>query len=132
MAPSSRSTSRGPDRPCSDTGILLLDCDAPFREGLAALLRDDGHRVQRYAVPQTVPALATLSWVGIVVAARESGGFAFADRFHAAHPGCRVLLLTAYRTRSIDAAAALRPFVHMMEKPIEYDDLHTQIHALAR
>jgi DNA-binding NtrC family response regulator len=135
MAPSSRSPFHGPDRPCNEIGVLIVDEDAPFRDGLAALLREDEHLVRQYAGPQALPALETLSWVGILVAARwlpDADGLAFADRFHGAHPDCSVLLLTAYRTRTAEAEAALRPFIRLIEKPIDYDDLHAQVHALAR
>ena len=127
--------SREPVRPCSEIGILIVDGDLAFRHGLAALLRDDAHLVHHCALPDELPPLHTLDWVGVLVAARQlesEDALAFADRFHCAHPDCPIVLATAYRTPTIDAQAAVRAFVHLVEKPIDYDDLHLRLHRLAR
>lgn len=87
------------------------------------------------ALPGELPPLEDLSWVAVVVAAMHTAGeagIAFADRFHAAHPACPVVLVTPYRTRTLDTQAANRSFLHLLEKPVDYEDLHARLHAVAR
>jgi DNA-binding NtrC family response regulator len=135
MAPSSTSTSREPDPPCTDVGVLIIDDDPPFRHGLAALLREDGHEVHDVEQAGDLPPLATLHWVAVVIADRQMVGedaIVFADRFHGAHPGCPVVLVTPYRTPAMDAQVQARLFLHLAEKPVDYEHLHAEVHALAR
>jgi DNA-binding NtrC family response regulator len=112
----------------------VVDDDVAFRSGLAANLEDDGHAVASYADPRDVPAVA-LCGVHVVVTdyhMAEVDGLTFADAVHAAHPAVAVVLLTAYWTIEIEAAAAARPYLELRRKPIDYDALHAATHRLAR
>ena len=122
------------DRACSDLSILLVEDEHGFRMGLAQMLRENGHDVFDYAEPADLPPLATLDHVEVLVCdydMRGENGLSLADRFHAAHPTLPIILVTAYRTHHLDAEVARRPFVHLVEKPIPYENLHALIHQLA-
>jgi two-component system nitrogen regulation response regulator GlnG len=120
-----------PHSGCNAIGILLLDDERSFRMSLSEMLRDDGHEVREYAAPADLPALATLGRVGILVTDYEmpgKNGLALADDFHTHHPHLPVILITAYRTQSLEAQALDRPFLRLMSKPIDYEVLHALIH----
>jgi DNA-binding NtrC family response regulator len=106
--------------------VLLVDDDDSFRSALAENLRDDGHEVLEYALPADVPSLDSLEAVRVLITDYEmpgSTGLAFADRFHAVHPQVPVLLVTAFPTPQVVAQSAARTFVHLLRKPLDYDDL---------
>lgn len=110
--------------------ILLVDDETPFRESLAEMLRDDGHQVVECSEPAEVPPLDALDEIDLLLTDYElpgKNGLAFADEFHAHHPGTPVLLVTAYPS-GLDAEVARRPFLRMILKPIGYDALHRMIH----
>jgi two-component system response regulator GlrR len=110
--------------------ILLVDDEMPFRESLAEMLRDDGHQVVECSEPAEVPPLGELDRIDLLLTDYEmpgKNGLAFADEFHAHHPGVPVLLVTAYPS-GLDAEVARRPFLRMILKPIGYDSLHRVIH----
>lgn len=116
---------------CGDIVVLLVDDDAAFRSGVAANLADDGHVVHEHAAPGEV-ASDRLQAADVVVThfhMAEADGIAFADAVHHARPRVPVLLVTAYWTVEVEAEAAIRPYVHLHRRPIDYDDLHARIHA---
>jgi len=103
--------------------------------GLAGLLRDDGHDLLDFEHPGLLPAYETLGHVGLVVTDYEmpgKNGFELADAFRAAHPDIPVVLITGLHSRSVEAEAARRDFVHLLFKPVDYDQVHDLIHRLAR
>jgi DNA-binding NtrC family response regulator len=105
----------------------LIDDDADFRTGLAAMLRDDGHEVQEFCRPNELPALARLpGFDAVITDYRMVGhdGLVFADCFHAVHPTVPVVLITAYWTHHLEAEASRRSFLHLWRKPIDYNELH--------
>lgn len=107
--------------------ILLINHDAAFRSGLAAHLRDDGHKVIEYATPRELPPLAKLHEVRCVVTDYElpgENGFQVADRFHATFPTIQALIITALSTPSLEAQAAQRRWVSLLRKPFDYETLH--------
>jgi DNA-binding NtrC family response regulator len=117
---------------CSAIGILLVDDEASFRTNLAEMLRDDGHVVWDYGTPADIPEPAAKSEVAVLISDYDmpgKTGIALADEFHARRK-VPVLLVTAYRTRSIDAQVSSRPFMRLVEKPIDYGALHTLLHQL--
>lgn len=119
---------------CETIRVLLVDDDADFRDGLSALLRDDGHEVRDVERPSEIPPNEGLGDVAIMVidcAIPDVDGLAFADEFHAAHPHVPIVLLTAYGTETIEARAAGRPCVYFARKPLDYNELHARIHDLA-
>jgi DNA-binding NtrC family response regulator len=116
---------------CDAISVLLLDDEPSFRMSLAEMLRDDGHQVRTYAAPAHLPPLPTLGNVAILVTDYEmpgKNGIILADAFHAQHPDVPVILATYYRTRSLDAQVLARPFVRLVEKPVDYALLHALIH----
>lgn len=118
---------------CGDIIVLVVDDEASFRSGVAANLADDGHVVHEHAAPAEV-ASDRLHEVDVIVThfhMAEADGIAFADAVHDLRPGIPVLLVTAYWTVEVEAAAAVRPYVHLYRRPIDYDDLHARIHAVA-
>jgi DNA-binding NtrC family response regulator len=121
----------GPLSGCDAIGVILLDDEPSFRMSLADMLRDDGHDVRDYAVPAHLPALATLKEVAILITDYEmpgQDGLQLADAFHAHHPDVPVLLVTAYRTQSLDLQVRVRPFLRLVQKPIDYEVLHALLH----
>ena len=98
---------------------------------LAEMLRDDGHEVRDYEAPAYLPGLATLENVAILITDYEmpgKNGFALADEFHTQHSDVPVILVTAYRTHSLDAQVLDRPFLRLVQKPVDYTVLHAMIH----
>jgi DNA-binding NtrC family response regulator len=55
---------------------------------------------------------------------------AFADRFHAARPDAPVVLMTAFLTHAVEAQVAVRPFLTVLSKPLDYNEFHTLLHEL--
>lgn len=113
--------------------VLLVDDDEVFRRGLAENLRDDGDVVFEYGEADAVPLLSALDGVTVVVTDYEmpgSDGLCFADRIHAARPQLPVVMLTAQREAPLEANAAVRGFVRLVYKPVEYHRLHELLHAL--
>lgn len=116
---------------CNSIGVLLVDDEPSFRMSLAEMLRDDGHEVKEYGAPDHLPALTTLGDVAILITDYEMPGrtgLALADAFHAHHPEIPVILVTAYRTRSLDTQVLARPFLRLVPKPIDYTVFHALIH----
>jgi DNA-binding NtrC family response regulator len=112
--------------------IVLLDDDEGFRNALAENLRDDGYRVVEYATAHDVPPLGALGEVQGVVTDYDmpgTNGLTFADRFHAAYPKVPIIMVTGVCTKSLEAQAATRSFVCLLRKPIQYDQLHSLLHA---
>ena len=98
---------------------------------LAEMLRDDGHEVRDYEAPAYLPGLATLENVAILITDYEmpgKDGVALADEFHTHHPEVPVILVTAYRTQPLDAQVRNRPYLRLVQKPIDYVVVHALIH----
>jgi len=124
-----------PHEACRAIGILLLEDEPSLRTGLAQMLRDDGHEVWDYAAPAEVPSLSDLDGVAVAVTDYEmpgKNGLAFADEFHAQHPDVPVLLMTAYRKPSLAAQVLDRPYLRILQKPVDYEAIHATIHEIAR
>ena len=117
---------------CSDMVVALVDDDASFRSGLAALLRDDGHEVREFADPREVAhrEIDAFDFLATDYHMADVDGLTFADRVHQRVPELPVMLITAYWTAEVEAAVAARPFLHLCRKPVDYDHLHARIHAL--
>jgi DNA-binding NtrC family response regulator len=81
--------------------------------------------------PANLPALSTLENVAILITDYEmpgKNGFVLSDDFHTHHPDVPVILVTAYRTESLDAQVLDRPFLRLVQKPVDYAVLHAMIH----
>ena len=119
---------------CNAIVVVLVDDDASFRSGVAALLRDDGHEVHEYADPRDVAAerLDAGHFLATDYHMADVDGVTFADRVHQRVPDLPIMLVTAYWTVEVEAAVAARPFLHLCRKPVDYDGLHDRIHTLAR
>ena len=119
---------------CSDIVVALVDDDASFRSGVAALLRDDGHEVHEYGDPRDVAPgdLDAFCVLATDYHMADVDGVTFADRVHRSAPQLPIMLVTAYWTVEVEAAVAARPFLHLCRKPVDYEGLHDRIHALAR
>jgi DNA-binding NtrC family response regulator len=122
-----------PSRPCSDLPVVVVDDDASFRIGLAAILADDGHTVAEYGDPADVPAdvLARARLVVTDYQMADIDGLSFADAIHAAAPRTAIVLATAYWSVEIEAEIAARDYVCLCRKPLDYDVLHELLHRLA-
>jgi DNA-binding NtrC family response regulator len=111
-----------------------MDDEDAFRNGLVANLEDDGHQVIECADPGEAPSLPQLADVGAVVVdyqMPQMDGLSFADALHAVHPNVPVVLATSYWTADIEEQIAVRKFVTLCRKPLDYDQLHDLIHQLA-
>lgn len=114
---------------------MLVDDEPSFRTSLAETLRDDGHPVRDYGAPAEVPALATLDDIAIPITDFEmpgKTGLEVADDFHVHHAEIPVLLVTAYRTQSLEGQARDRPYLRILQKPVDYDAIHALIHELVQ
>jgi DNA-binding NtrC family response regulator len=123
------STSLRARRTCNDIRVVVVDDAATFRHALAENLRDDGHSVREHADPREV---GSLDDVDVMITDFEMGsmdGVAYADLVHKARPRIVVVLITAYWTVEIESALALRPFVRLWRKPVDYDLVHAELHA---
>jgi DNA-binding NtrC family response regulator len=119
---------------CKTLPILLVDDEASFRRSLADMLRDDGHEVLDYEAPAYIPPLPELGDIAILITDYEmpgGDGLTLADDFHGHHPASRVVLVTAYLTGSLESRAAERPFLQVVQKPVDYDILHAVLHDTA-
>jgi DNA-binding NtrC family response regulator len=106
--------------------VLLIDDDDDFRSALAANLLDDGYRVKQFARPADVPPIASLEAPAMVIIDYQMSGedgLSFADRFHAVHSDVLIVMVTAYWSRSLDAQVAMRDFIALRRKPIDYEAL---------
>jgi len=106
--------------------VLLLDDDEDFRSALAANLREDGYLVEHFARPADMPPLTSFRGLTALILDYEmdgEDGLSFADRFHAAHPGVPVVMLTAYWSNFLDTEVAARDFIVLRRKPVDYDEL---------
>ena len=133
MEPSSTSIFPSRDPPCSAIGVLLVDADQCFRSGLAENLRDDGHEVRDYAGPEEVPLLAAVANIAVAILdyfPPNPDRLELADALHLAMPETAVILVTAYHSDPSQAEVAVRPFVHLQSRPLEYEVLHSLIHRL--
>jgi DNA-binding NtrC family response regulator len=120
-------------RSCSELPVVVVDDDASFRLGLAANLEDDGHPVTEWDDPRAVPA-EVLGAACIVVTdyqMAELDGLSFADAIHAAAPRTVIVLATAYWTVEVETAIAVRDWVELCRKPLDYDELHALVHRRA-
>ena len=118
---------------CGGVVVLLVDDDESFRTGVAANLLDDGHVVYQCADPADVTSeqIAAANVVVTDFHMANTDGITFADDVHRSRAQLMVLLVTAYWTVEVEAAAATRPYVDLRRKPMDYDDLHARIHELA-
>lgn len=111
--------------------VLLVDEDSDFRSALATNLREDGLEVREFASARDIPEVMprpTQPMVLITDYQLEGGdGLSLADRFRRRHPAAGVLLVTAHWTEHLEAAAALREFVTLLRKPVDYDELYRHL-----
>lgn len=105
--------------------VLLIDADADFRAALAANLLDDGYQVAEFARTAEVPLhrLEQLTMLILDYQVAGEDGLAFADRFHATHPGVPVVMTSAYCSTHLESEVAARPFMTLRRKPIDYEEL---------
>jgi DNA-binding NtrC family response regulator len=103
--------------------VLLLDDDEGFRTALCELLREDGHPVRAYGSIADLPPLDEIPTPAALITDYQLGGsedgLAFAQRFHAAHPGVPVILATAFATDYLTHAAAALPYLSLIRKPLD-------------
>lgn len=121
-------------RCCSDIPILLVEDEHAFRTGLGGMLREDGHDVLEYSEPGRMPPLSLLGHVSLLLSDYEmpgQNGLLLADRFHAAHPNVPIILATGFRGSALEHEVAGRGFLHLVEKPVTYDYIHSLIHELS-
>jgi CheY-like chemotaxis protein len=132
MAPSSTLISPTGGAPCEDLMVLVLDDEGAFLEALGELLRDDGHPVQAYRSIADLPPLSELPSPAAVITDHQlegsEDGLSFARRFHAAHPGAPVIIVTAFATDHLTQSVAALPYVSLLRKPLQYENLHELLH----
>jgi len=117
---------------CHELTVLLIDDDSGFRDGLASLLEDDGHKVLSYSCPSAAPANEKLPLVHSLICDFDmpgENGFSFADRFHRTRPHVPVILVTAYQASRVTSRVAARPFLKVLSKPFEYEEIHDLLHS---
>jgi len=106
--------------------VVLVDDDESFRSALAETLREDGHAVLEFASAVDVPSLHTLPAVDVVITDYDmpgKNGLAFADTIHTEHPHVPVILVTALPTSDLVAQTAVRTYIRLLAKPLNYAEL---------
>jgi two-component system nitrogen regulation response regulator GlnG len=106
--------------------VLLLDDDEDFRRALAENLTDDGILVRHFRRPSELPPLDSFERLTMLILDYQldgEDGLAFADRFHATHPGVPVVMVTACSSAYLEAEAARRTYMRLHRKPVDYEDL---------
>ena len=119
-------------RPCSKIPVLLVDDDDCLRSTLAWSLREDGHEILEYRAADQVPPFSTLQAVSVVITDYEMpriDGISFADAFHEVRPDVPILLVTGHASPWVLKAVAVRDFLRLLLKPVDYDVLHEAIHS---
>ena len=122
------STSPRSRRTCNEIRVVVVDDAAAFRLALAENLRDDGHSVREYADPQEVGSLDGVDVLITDFEMRSMDGVAYADLVHTQWPSSAIILITAYWTAELESALALRPFMRLWRKPVDYDLVHAELH----
>jgi len=101
---------------------------------LSELLKDDGHPVRAYCSTKDLPPLTELEPFTAVITDYQlqdgEDGLSFAKRYNAAHPHIPVIMITAYSSAQLEHAVARAPYLSLLRKPLEYDDLHRVLHEL--
>jgi DNA-binding NtrC family response regulator len=114
--------------------ILLVDDDDGFRTALGELLAEDGHVVRMYGSTAELPPFAELPVPGVLISDYQLGpgedGLSFAQRFNSAHPGVPVILVTAHVSDHLTRTVSSAPYLRMLPKPVDYDDLHRLLHEI--
>jgi len=106
----------------------LIDDDDDFRAALAANLRDDGYEVVEARSDGDMPATARPHDPDILITGSHyAQSVSFCDRFHGQHPSVPIILITALRTDLLEREAASRGFLTLIDKPLDYDELHKLI-----
>lgn len=111
---------------CEPLMVVLVDDDESFRSALAETLREDGHAVLEFASAVDVPSLHTLPAVDVVITDYDmpgKNGLAFADTIHTEHPHVPVILVTALPTSDLVAQTAVRTYIRLLAKPLNYAEL---------
>lgn len=114
--------------------ILLIEDDDAMRGGLEGNLPFDGFGVIAYAAVEDLPELEALAAVDVVLADYQlpgESGLDFADRFHARRPAVPMILMTAHCSHDLEAKVARRPYLRLLRKPFDYDELLSLVTALA-
>jgi DNA-binding NtrC family response regulator len=113
--------------------VLVLDDDDVFRTALSELLADDGHAVLAFRSIAELPPLDELADPAALITDYQLGtgedGLGFAARFNAAHPDVPVILVTAYASDYVTDTAAALPYMTLLRKPLQYEELHRLLHA---
>jgi len=117
---------------CVGISILLVDEDWVFRQALAENLRFDGHEVLEFpTAADALPAIRSAPCSALVTEYLVPGanGVWLADEFRAARAGPTVVV-TGHATGTVEGHVALRHYVRLLAKPIEYDHLHDLLHQM--
>jgi len=123
------STSPRAQRTCKDVRVVVVDDAEAFRHALAENLRDDGHPVGEHGDPRDVGSLDGVDVLITDFEMRSMDGVAYADLAHTEWPRIAIVLITAYWTVELENALAVRPFVRLWRKPVDYDLVHAELHA---
>lgn len=113
---------------------MVVDGDSDFRDALSENLREDGYVVYAYDSIASLPPLANLPCVDLLVtdaSAPCEGGIAFAEAWHRAHPEVPVLVVTSDPARAWDVWADRRGGVEVRRKPIDYAHVRSALSALS-
>jgi DNA-binding NtrC family response regulator len=110
--------------------ILVVDDDEVFREALADNLRVDGHVVEGCASTlQALEAMGKRAFSLMITdyLMPDGTGIELADQFHGLR-GDPSVIVTAYPSPILHSHASARTHVHLLQKPVDYADLHELAH----
>jgi len=113
--------------------LLLIEDELNTREGLADLLRLDGHWVQTAANGQAGLQLAGATSFDALLCdykLSDMNGLEVCRRLHQLHRPVILFLLTAYNTAEINHAAKDCGVVKIFYKPIDLEELSTTLFSL--
>jgi cobalt-zinc-cadmium efflux system membrane fusion protein len=112
--------------------ILVVDDDAAVRQILGRVLAREGHTVYEAGdaaravelAEQHHPQLAVLD-----LCLGDDDGSALADRLHAHRAGLPLILITGYPLRLHEKPELSRPFLRVLTKPVDVNELRRAVHA---
>ena len=107
------------------TRVLVLDDEPLIRWATSSTLSAAGYEVMEAADVAGARQLATDTPFGLAlldVKLSDGDGFALMHEIHTAQPGCRFIMMTAFRTPEL-AAHAADDKVKVLDKPFDMPEL---------
>jgi len=110
----------------SDTSLLILDDDGPFRTRLGRALEQRGFTVTTAETVTEAKAISRSNPPAFAVLdmrLEDGNGLDVIDLLHQTRPDCRMVMLTGYGNLATAVSAVKRGAVDYLAKPADADDV---------